>query len=198
MASSARVLTSAARKPRCLNRLRASRVAALQAAVPGQLWLYGKPTTINNTQRLASVPQLCEMERHGLQAWRLRTAAARSCSRCRVMSKNRATSSCRLGIPVQGAVVEDWVASGKAVKLKAVIPGGSSCQVVPADVIMAARWITDRCNRRGPSWHRCGDGHGRDHVHGAECCAESRASIMAEAADSARRVAKARAGCIGC
>ena len=57
--SSARAPTSAARKPRCSSRSRASRAsrASSRRSRP-HYGLYGKPTTINNTQSFASVPTI--------------------------------------------------------------------------------------------------------------------------------------------
>ena len=84
-------------------------------------------------------------------------------------------------------------------KLKAVIPGGSSCPVVPAEKMMTLTMDFDTVKAAGSGLGTVRDDrHGRDHVHGQACCAASRASITPSRAASARRAAKAPAGCTAC
>ena len=118
---------------------------------PAAFGLYGAPTTINNTQSYASVPTIlrkgaewfaklgvAECRRHGDllgvgprdQARQLRSAAwafrSPTCS--------RSPAACSDGR-----------------KLKAVIPGGSSVYVLPADKIMAANMDYDSLKAAGSS-----------------------------------------------
>ena len=84
-------------------------------------------------------------------------------------------------------------------KLKAVIPGGSSMPVLPADVMMAPTWTTTRSPRPGSM---LGSGAvivmDETHVHGARARAPRRTSTSRSPAASARRAARARAGSTAC
>jgi NADH:ubiquinone oxidoreductase subunit F (NADH-binding) len=59
--------TSAAKKPRCWNRWKAKRASRVSSRrFPASFGLYGKPTTINNTETFAAVPWII---RNGGQAY---------------------------------------------------------------------------------------------------------------------------------
>ena len=58
--------TSAAKKPRCSNRWKARRASRASPPFPASFGLYGKPTTINNTETFAAVPWII---RNGGQAY---------------------------------------------------------------------------------------------------------------------------------
>jgi NADH-quinone oxidoreductase subunit F len=109
---------------------------------PANFGLYGKPTTINNTQSFASVPTILrkgaawfagsgrQLRRHGdLLGLRPRGEAGQ----LRIA----------LGIPFKD-LLDLCGGMWKGRKLKAVIPGGSSVPVVPGDVMMASTWTTTR------------------------------------------------------
>jgi NADH-quinone oxidoreductase subunit F len=88
---------------------------------PAQQGLYGAPTTINNTQSLASIPTII---RKGAQWFS------------------------GLGVENSGGTGGVW----KRRKLKAVIPGGSSVPVVPADKILDVTMDFDSLKACGSSF----------------------------------------------
>ena len=80
-------------------------------------------------------------------------------------------------------------------KLKAVIPGGSSVYVVPAEKIMAANMDYRLAEGRGlVGGFGRGHRHGRDHLHGEGARAPVALLSESSPAASARRAAKAPAG----
>ena len=116
---------------------------------PASFGLYGKPTTINNTETFAAVPWII---RNGGQAYlRVRQAEQRrhqDLSRCRATSSCPATTKCRWAR--RSPSCWSWpaaCASGR--KLKAVIPGGSSAPVLPADIMMDCTMDYDSIAKAG-------------------------------------------------
>lgn len=102
---------------------------------PANFGLYGKPTTINNTQSLASVPTII---RNGGQWFAdLGVEGAGGTAQFSVSGHVEKPGNYELpmGIPFKDLLA---LCGGvwKGRKLKAVIPGGSSVPVMPADVIM--------------------------------------------------------------
>jgi NADH-quinone oxidoreductase subunit F len=101
---------------------------------PAQHGLYGAPTTINNTQSLASIPTII----HRGPKWfaDLGVAGAGGTAIFSVSGhvEKPGNYELPLGIPFKDLLA---LAGGvwKGRKLKAVIPGGSSVPVVPADLI---------------------------------------------------------------
>jgi NADH-quinone oxidoreductase subunit F len=114
---------------------------------PASFGLYGKPTTINNTETFAAVPWII---RNGGQAFlesaSRTTAAPRS-------TRSRATSSARQLRDPAGHAVQQAAGAGGGVrggrKLKAVIPGGSSAPVLPADIMMNCTMDYDSIAKAG-------------------------------------------------
>lgn len=102
---------------------------------PANFGLYGRPTTINNTETLASVPAII---RNG-DDWFLKLGKPNN-GGPKIFSVsghvNRPGNyEVPLGIPFRELLeMAGGVRDGR--KLKAVIPGGSSMPVLPADVIM--------------------------------------------------------------
>ena len=102
---------------------------------PAGYGLYGKPTTINNTETLASVPVILQ---HGGQ-WFLELGKPNN-GGTKLFSvsghvNNPGNFEVPLGIPFAELLeLAGGMRDGR--KLKAVIPGGSSVPVLPADVIM--------------------------------------------------------------
>ena len=92
--------TSAARRPRCSNRSRARRAAALQAAVSRELrpLRQADDHQQHGDLRGRAVDHHATAARHS-STWAGRTTAAPRSSRCRATSSVRATSRCRLGTP---------------------------------------------------------------------------------------------------
>ena len=103
---------------------------------PAGFGLYGKPTTINNAQSLASVPAIM---RNGA-AWfaELGPDGSGGTALFSVSGHVEKPGNYELpmGIPFKDLLNDicGGVPGGR--KLKAVIPGGSSCRVLPADIIM--------------------------------------------------------------
>ncbi len=103
---------------------------------PANFGLYGKPTTINNTQSLASVPAII---RNGA-AWfaGLGPEGSGGTALFSVSGHVEKPGNYELpmGIPFKDLLNDicGGVLGGR--KLKAVIPGGSSCKVLPAEIIM--------------------------------------------------------------
>ena len=103
---------------------------------PANYGLYGQPTTINNTQSLASVPSII---RNGAQWFADMGVEASGGTAIFAVSGhvNRPGNyELPLGIAFQDLLeIAGGVRDGRS--LKAVIPGGSSVPVVPADTMMS-------------------------------------------------------------
>jgi len=102
---------------------------------PASFGLYGKPTTINNTETLASVPWIVQ---HGGQAFlelgKPNNGGPKLFSVSGHVNKP-GNYEVALGTPFSELLeMAGGVRSGH--KLKAVIPGGSSAPVLPGDVMM--------------------------------------------------------------
>ncbi|MGB5833895.1 MAG: NADH-quinone oxidoreductase subunit NuoF [Thiohalocapsa sp.] len=102
---------------------------------PAQAGLYGKPTTINNTESLASVPVI--LEKGGewfLNQGRPNNGGPKLFSVSGHVNRP-ANFEVPLGTPFRDLLrMAGGVSDGK--RLKAVIPGGSSVPVVPGEVMM--------------------------------------------------------------
>jgi NADH-quinone oxidoreductase subunit F len=102
---------------------------------PASYGLYGKPTTVNNTQSIASVPAII---RNGA-AWfaGLGPEGSGGMAEFSVSGhvENPGNYELPMGIPFKDLLdLCGGVQGGR--KLKAVIPGGSSVKVLPAEIIM--------------------------------------------------------------
>ena len=103
---------------------------------PANFGLYGKPTTINNTQSLASVPAII---RNGA-AWfaGLGPEGSGGTALFSVSGHVEKPGNYELPMGIPFKVLLNDICGGVlgGRKLKAVIPGGSSCKVLPAEIIM--------------------------------------------------------------
>ncbi|MBK6742318.1 MAG: NADH-quinone oxidoreductase subunit NuoF [Hydrogenophilales bacterium] len=102
---------------------------------PASYGLYGKPTTINNTETLASIPWIL---RHGGQAFLELGKPNNGGTKIFSISghvNNPGNFEIPLGTPF-GDLLEMAGGVRNGHKLKAVIPGGSSAPVLPADIMM--------------------------------------------------------------
>jgi NADH-quinone oxidoreductase subunit F len=115
---------------------------------PANYGLYGRPTTINNTETLASVPAII---RNGGQWFAELGIPNNGGVKCFSVSGHVRTPGnyeVALGTPfvkllnLAGGVREDR-------RLKAVIPGGSSVPVVPGEVILSANMDYDSISKAG-------------------------------------------------
>ena len=115
---------------------------------PANFGLYGKPTTINNTQSYASVPTIL---RKGAK-WFVDLGVANS-GGTMIFSVSGHVNKPQnielpLGIPFKDLLeICGGVRGGR--KLKAVIPGGVSVPVVPGDVMMDATMDYDSVKKAG-------------------------------------------------
>jgi NADH-quinone oxidoreductase subunit F len=115
---------------------------------PANFGLYGRPTTINNTESLASVPVI--LERGG--RWFADSGTANAggekifCVSGNV--QNPGNFEIPMGTPFARLLeMAGGLPPGR--QLKAVIPGGSSTPVLPADVAMAMTMDYDSISRAG-------------------------------------------------
>src|SRR5918995_1092741 len=115
---------------------------------PANFGLYGKPTTINNTETYASVPAIL---RNGAE-WFLGLGKPNN-GGPKIFSvsghvENPGNFEIRLGTPFADLLaMAGGVKGGR--KLKGVIPGGSSMPVLPADTMMACTMDYDSIQKAG-------------------------------------------------
>lgn len=115
---------------------------------PANFGLYGKPTTINNTETFASVPVI--MEKGG--EWFLKLGKPNNGgTKCFSVSGHVATPGnfeIPLGTPFKTLLeLAGGVINGN--RIKAVIPGGSSMRVLPGDVMMELDMDYDSIQKAG-------------------------------------------------
>jgi NADH-quinone oxidoreductase subunit F len=115
---------------------------------PASFGLYGKPTTINNTETLASIPWIMQ---HGGQAFLELGKPNNGGSKIFSIS-GHVNKPGNYEIPL-GTPFADLLEMAGGVRtghtLKAVIPGGSSAPVLPADVMMACTLDFDSIAKAG-------------------------------------------------
>ena len=115
---------------------------------PAQVGLYGRPTTINNTETLASVPKILE---HGGE-W-FRDLGVPNSGGVKIFSvsghvERPGNYEVPMGTPFRDLLeLAGGVWQGR--RLKAVIPGGSSVPVLPAEVIMECNMDYDSLQQAG-------------------------------------------------
>ncbi len=117
---------------------------------PANFGLYGKPTTINNTETFASVPVI--MEKGG--EWFLKLGKPNNGgTKCFSVSghvNKPGNFEVPLGTPFK-TLLELAGGLRKDRKLKAVIPGGSSMPVIPGDIMMTLDMDYDSLQKAGSS-----------------------------------------------
>ena len=115
---------------------------------PASFGLYGKPTTINNTETFAAVPWIM---RHGGQAFLELGRPNNGGTKIFSVSgdvQRPGNFEVKLGTPFATLLeMAGGVREGR--KLKAVIPGGSSMPVLPADVMLATDMDYDSIAKAG-------------------------------------------------
>ena len=118
---------------------------------PANFGLYGKPTTINNTQSLASVPAIM---RNGGK-WFAELGPENSGGTAQFSVSGHVEKPANLELPM-GIPFKDLleICGGvwKGRKLKAVIPGGSSVPVLPGEIIMDCTMDYDSLKDAGSSF----------------------------------------------
>ena len=115
---------------------------------PANFGLYGKPTTINNTETYASVPAIV---RNGAE-WFMNLGKPNN-GGCKIFSVSGHVArpgnhEIRLGTPFAD-LLELCGGMREGRKLKAVIPGGSSMPVLPGEVMMGLTMDYDAIQKAG-------------------------------------------------
>jgi NADH-quinone oxidoreductase subunit F len=115
---------------------------------PANFGLYGRPTTINNTQSLASAPAIL---RNGAQWFKdLGTEGSGGTAIFAVSGHVNRPGNYELGLGIPFRELLEFVGGVRdGRKLKAVIPGGSSVPVIPGDVIMELNMDFDTIRSAG-------------------------------------------------
>ena len=164
---------------------------------PANYGLYGKPTTINNTQSLASVPMILNKG----ASWFAGLGPENSGGTALFSVSGHIEKPGNFELPMGVGFKELLELCGGMLggrKLKAVIPGGSSCRVLPADVIMECTMDYTSLQEAGSSF-----GTGAVIVMDETTCMVKMLRRIARftwqsPAGNARPVAKAPAGCTAC
>jgi NADH-quinone oxidoreductase subunit F len=118
---------------------------------PANFGLFGRPTTINNTQSFASVPTILRKGAKWFAELGVANAGGTAIFSVSGHVNRPGNYELPLGIPFK-ELIEDLcggIRGGR--KLKAVIPGGSSVPVVPGDLIMGATMDYDGLKKIGTS-----------------------------------------------
>jgi NADH-quinone oxidoreductase subunit F len=117
---------------------------------PAAYGLYGAPTTINNTQSYASVPTILRKGPEWFAKLGVANAGGTVVFSVSGHVNKPGNYELPLGIPFADLLeIAGGVRGGR--KLKAVIPGGSSVYVLPAEKIMAANMDYDSLKAAGSS-----------------------------------------------
>ena len=118
---------------------------------PAQAGLYGAPTTINNTQSLASIPSIIRNGASWFQELGIEGSGGTAIFSVSGHVEKPGNFELGLGIPFRDLLA---LAGGvwKGRKLKAVIPGGSSVPVVPGELIEPVTMDFDSLKKIGTSF----------------------------------------------
>ena len=102
---------------------------------PANVGLFGKPTTINNTETFASVPEILSRGGQWFADLGVENSGGTKCFSVTGNVKNPSNFEVPLGTPFSKLLeLAGGLKEGR--KLKAVIPGGSSTPLLPADTAM--------------------------------------------------------------
>jgi NADH-quinone oxidoreductase subunit F len=115
---------------------------------PASYGLYGKPTTINNTESLASVPSIIRNGAQWFADFGVPKAGGTKLFSVSGHVERPANFEIPMGTPFR-ELLEMAGGVWKGRQLKAVIPGGSSVPVVPAAAILEANMDYDSMTRAG-------------------------------------------------
>ena len=115
---------------------------------PASYGLYGKPTTINNTESLASVPSIIRNGAEWFAKLGVPNAGGVKCFSVSGHVNKPGNFEINMGTPFKDLLqMAGGVTAGR--KLKAVIPGGSSVPVMPADIMMGLTMDYDSIAKAG-------------------------------------------------
>ena len=102
---------------------------------PANVGLYGKPTTVNNTETFASVPSIIREGAEWFASLGVEKSGGTKCFSVSGHVNKPGNYEVPLGMPFAELLeLAGGVLNGRS--LKAVIPGGSSVPVVPGDIMM--------------------------------------------------------------
>ena len=115
---------------------------------PANFGLYGRPTTINNTESLASVPSIIRNGGEWFAAMGVEGSGGEKLFSMSGHLEKPGNFEVPLGIPFRELLeMAGGVRGGR--KLKAVIPGGSSVPVVPGEVMLETNMDYDSIVKAG-------------------------------------------------
>lgn len=115
---------------------------------PANVGLFGKPTTINNTESFASVPSILQYGGQWFADLGVKNSGGVKLFSVTGHIKNPANFEVPMGLPFKDLLaMAGGVRQGR--KLKAVIPGGSSTPVIPADIAMEMTMDYDGIEKAG-------------------------------------------------
>ena len=118
---------------------------------PANYGLYGKPTTINNTQSIASVPAIIRNGAKWFADLGPENSGGTALFSVSGHVEKPGNYELPMGIPFKDLLdIAGGVLGGR--KLKAVIPGGSSVPVVPGEAIMQCTMDYDSLKEAGSSF----------------------------------------------
>jgi NADH-quinone oxidoreductase subunit F len=115
---------------------------------PANFGLYGRPTTINNTESLASIPTIIREGGDWFASLGVPKSGGEKLFSVSGHVERPGNFEIPLGTPFR-ELLEMAGGVWKGRKLKAVIPGGSSVPVLPGDVMLEARMDYDSLARAG-------------------------------------------------
>jgi len=115
---------------------------------PANYGLYGRPTTINNTESLASIPSILRNGGDWFAGLGVPKSGGEKLFSVSGHVNNPGNFEVPLGMPFRELLeMAGGVLDGR--QLKAVIPGGSSVPVVPGDIMMQANMDYDSIAKAG-------------------------------------------------
>jgi NADH-quinone oxidoreductase subunit F len=115
---------------------------------PANFGLYGKPTTINNTETFASVPSIISNGAKWFEDFGVPNSGGTKCFSVSGHVNNPGNFEIPMGTPFKDLLeMAGGITTGR--KLKAVIPGGSSVPVVPGEKMMEANMDYDSVKNAG-------------------------------------------------
>ncbi len=115
---------------------------------PAQSGLYGRPTTVNNTQTLASVPAILQNGSEWFKALGPPNSAGTMIYSVSGHVERPGNYEAPLGVSFND-LLEHAGGVWKGRRLKAVIPGGSSVPVLPAEIIRECAMDYDSLSKAG-------------------------------------------------
>ncbi len=115
---------------------------------PAGVGLYGQPTTINNTESLASIPSIIREGAEWFKSFGVEGSGGTKCFSVSGHVNKPDNFEVNMGIPFKELLaLAGGVTEGR--KLKAVIPGGSSVPVVPAEIMLETNMDYDSIDKAG-------------------------------------------------